>query len=187
MPWTSKHGRLLRPIEPNNARLVQMLGVLVPKWRYRRSGHFRISVLARPGRGHRRRWFSVEIQSLRLPVGSPSPFEFLDFIPRDDTEPAKCHDHRPDAHIGFGGWTNMPALRTSDHGSADVSGPADVMQHGIELIPQGDHLGEGKGRTPPPTEFRDHLRKPGPLRVARLHFRLIVPPNPFPKSPAILQ
>jgi hypothetical protein len=33
----------------------------------------------------------------------------------------------------------MPALRTSDHGSADVSGPADVMQYGIELIPQGDH------------------------------------------------
>ena len=161
-------------------------------WRYRRSAIFGLSVLARPGHGLRRRWFTVEVKSVRLPVGSPSPFEFLDVIPRNDTEPAKCDDHRPHAHIGFGSWTNMPAPRTSDHGSA-VSGRADVMQHGIELIPQGDHLGEGKSRTPPPAEFRDHLRKPGSLRVARWHFRMILAPKshfrrdpPFSGNPTLV-
>jgi len=48
---------------------------------YRRSAIFGNSVLARPGHDLRRRWFTVEVQSVRLPVGGPSSLSFLTSSP----------------------------------------------------------------------------------------------------------
>jgi hypothetical protein len=100
-------------------------------------------------------------------------FQGLRFIGGGNFELGKCDDHRPDAYVRFGSWSNMPAPRTSNDGSTDEAGRADVVQHCIELIPQFDYLGEGQARVPSATEFCDHLGKPGSLRIARWHLRLL--------------
>jgi hypothetical protein len=119
----------------------------------------------------------VQVETVGPSVSGPALLQRLPLIARTNAEFGKCYDHRPNAYVRFGGWANMPALGTPDNGSTDVSGRADAMQHSIELIPQFDYLGEGKVRVPSATEFCDHLRKPGSLRVARWHLRLIVSPS----------
>jgi len=137
-------------------------------------------------------YLSVQVETVRPAVSGPAPFQGLRLIGGGNIEFGKCDDHGSDAYVRFGGRTNMPALRTPDDGSTDVPGRADVMQHGIELVPQFDDIGEGEVRTPPPAEFCDHLRKPGSLRVTGWHLRLIVHPSrgsgakpPFSDKPTL--
>jgi hypothetical protein len=138
--------------------------------------------------------FSVKVETVDPSVNGPALLQCFRFIGGGNAEFRKCDDHRPNAHIGFGGWTNVPAPWTSDDGSTNSLSRADVMQHGIEFISQIDDLGKREVRAPSATEFSDHLGKPGSLCIARRHLRLIVPasrrfrPHPqFSDNPCTLQ
>jgi hypothetical protein len=102
-------------------------------------------------------------------MGGPGFFERVYVISGGDVGSEQGEYHRPNSDLGCGSFRHAAAMRTADGCRVDLAVMADLLEHRVQVIAEGDEGSEGQVGTPLGAEMVDHFGEPYALGVGVGH------------------